>query len=249
MLVVVVLGPFLEEEPDSPPIAAEPGAEPPATTTTQQAPPQTAAAEQSDAITTSTRAPATTSTAAPATTSTAASTTTSIPQFDVVEESDISYPGATRTRLEVIVEEGTTRDSLRFIAQQLAAQYRETHEYQALIIFFYHYRELTDETASLGVWDDSPYGDWGRAADVARGDYSTHEPTDKTKEKDWSLLPTPDQLALFHAYNFMYDLMDTDEFGLPSDNDVMAAVASDRGISVVAVEEAILAVFDWIFNE
>ena len=47
----------------------------------------------------------------------------------------------------------------------------------------------------------------------------------------------------------MYGLMETDPLELPSDDDVMAAVASDRGLSVVAVEEAIGAVFDWIFNE
>lgn len=46
----------------------------------------------------------------------------------------------------------------------------------------------------------------------------------------------------------MYDLFDTDSLELPSDDAVMAAVASDRGMSVVAVEEAVNAVFDWISN-
>ena len=249
VLVVIVLGPFLEEDSDSPQFAAESGADLPPTTTTRQVPPQTPQAEQSEPTTTSTAAPTTTSTAAPPTSATVAPTTTSIPQYEVFEEKDVSFAGTARIQLGVTAEKGTSREGLSSIAEQLAWQYRESHEYQALIIFFYHYRELANEVASLGVWDDSPYGDWGRAADVARGDYSTHGPTDKTKEKDWSLLPKPDQLALFQAYNFMYDLMDTDPLELPSDDDVMAAVASDRGLSVVAVEEAIGAVFDWIFNE
>ena len=67
--------------------------------------------------------------------------------------------------------------------------YRASHQYQALLIGFYHYPEMIEDIATLGTWEDAPYGDWGRAADVARGDYTKHQPNDRTIEKDWSLLP------------------------------------------------------------
>jgi hypothetical protein len=34
----------------------------------------------------------------------------------------------------------------------------------------------------------------GPAADAARGDYTKHQANDRTMEKDWSLLPTPDEV-------------------------------------------------------
>ena len=155
--------------------------------------------------------------------------TLALPGFVIVEEEDLSFPGAVRISLRIVVDEGMTGAQLRVLAAELAQQYRASHEYQAFNIFFYHFPELAFNVATLGVWDDSPYGDWARANEVARGDYSNHQPNDKIKEKDWSLLPTDDQVQLWLAYNDKYDEMDTDPLSLPSDDDVFAAVAADRG--------------------
>ena len=56
-------------------------------------------------------------------------------------------------------------------------------------------------------------------------------------------------MDLYLAYNDMYDLMDTNPNSLPSDDDVMAAVALERGVSAEVVEDGIDAVLTWMFNE
>ena len=81
------------------------------------------------------------------TTTTAGVSTTSepvvvIPGYEVVEEADVSGPGAVRISLRVTVEEGATPNQIRLLALQLQDMYRDSHQYQALAIFFYHYPEL-----------------------------------------------------------------------------------------------------------
>jgi len=180
---------------------------------------------------------------------TATSVAVSVPQYDIIDEEDVSFAGAVRYSLRVTVEEGTTREGLRRVAAKISEQYRTSRKYSALNILFYHYPEVSDDIASLGVWDDSPYGDWGRAGEVKPGDYSTHEPNDQTKEKDWSLLPSQRDATLYAAYNTLfYSLAETSD-ELPSDDDVIAAVAEQEAVSVAAVEEAIDRFLDWMFND
>ncbi|MCH7669702.1 MAG: hypothetical protein IIC71_10980 [Acidobacteria bacterium] len=249
-VVIIVTAPLASEDPDAvESIGAqqetsgdETGGSASVTTSSEQAPSPTTTIEPSgsNASTTSVE-----------TTTRSSSTTTQVPlrKYEILEEEDVSFPGAVRISLRVIVESGASREDLRRIAQDLASQYRESGEYQAFNIFFYHYPELASGGVTLGVWDDAPFGDWGRASEVERGDYSEHKPTDRTKEKDWSLLPSPEEIDLYAAYSEMFDLMDTDALELPSDDDVMAAVAAERDISAEAVADAVDAVLDWMFND
>lgn len=192
-------------------------------------------------------------TASDTSTTTDANTTTtvsvSVPQYEILGEEDISFAGAVRYNLRVTVEQGVTRAGLRQVATEISEQYRASHRYSALNIFFYHYREVSGDVASLGVWDDSPYGDWGRAGEVEPGDYSTHAPNDQTLEKDWSLLPSQTDATLYAAFNSLfYSLAETsDEY--PSDDDVIALVAEQEGASVEAVDKAIDHFLDWMFND
>ena len=171
-----------------------------------------------------------------------------LPSYEIVEEEDVSFPGAVRVALRVTVEEGTTAEQLRALAASLVTEFRTSDEYQALIIWFYHYPELAFDITTLGRWEDAPYGDWGRANEVDRGDYSKHEPYDRVKEKDWTLLPTPDEVDLYLAYLMTFDEMDTGVGDLPDDDDVFAAVATEHGVNPADVEDAADAVLDWTFN-
>jgi len=188
--------------------------------------------------------------ASPTTTTMLSATTTSspIPLYEVVAVEDVSFQ-AVRLSLWVTVEVGTSRDGVGKVAAALVEAYRSSEEYLALIIFFYHHAELVDDVATLGVWEDVPYGDWGRAADVARDDYSQHEAIDKMKEKDWSLLPSPDEVGLYVAYNETLIVMTDSSDSVPSDDDVIAVVASKESATLLEVEEALDAVLDWMFGD
>ena len=216
------------------------------TTNATDTPSTTAVTEKS--ATGATESAASTTVVAPeATAATTGDTSTTLgpPLFTVVEEKDVSFPGAVRISLRVTVERGTTKAQLSALAADLAARYRETHEYQAFIVFFYHHRELAFDLATLGIWDDSPFGDWSRADEVERSDYSQHKPNDATREKDWSSVPSAGQVAVYLAYTVTYDVMDVGD-ELPSDDDVLAAVAAQRSVSAAEVEDAVNAVLDWM---
>lgn len=174
--------------------------------------------------------------------------TVPLPSYTILEEEDISFGTTVRISLRIVVGEGTSKAQLGALGDALAEQYRESHEYHAFNIFFYHFPQLSQDYASLGSWDDSPYGDWSRANEVDRGDYSSHRPNDETREKDWSLLPTGRQVDLYVSFQETYTAMDTDPMELPSDDDVLAAVAQKEGVTAAEVEEAADAVFAWQFN-
>ena len=80
---------------------------------------------------------------------------------------------------------------------------------------------------------------------MATGDYSTHEPNDKTKEKDWSLLPTQRQADLYVVYLTVFL-----ELGnLIDDEPHFAETAERTGSTVAEVEAAVYTFLDWAFND
>ena len=177
------------------------------------------------------------------------STTVSSPTYQVLEVEDVSFPGAVRISLRIAVDAGTNRDQLRVIAEEIVSEYQTTSSFQALNIFFYHYSELSHDVATLGYWEFAPYGDWSRAAEAELGDYSKLEPNDRTKEKDWSLLPDATAIEVYATYDEKFDELDTDPFSFPSDEDIYAAVAAELGITEDDVDMAMEAILNWIFNE
>lgn len=201
-----------------------------------------------DALETSTTGAASTTVVATTTTQ-LPTTTTPLPNYKVLATEDVSFPGAMRLSLRVVVDEGTTREQLRVIAKRIVADQQEKGAFQALLIFFYHYPELTQDIAALGAWEYAPYGDWGRADEVELGDYTKHEPNDRTKEKDWSLLPSRDEIDVYVAYIEMFTKMDTDPLSSPADDDIYPAVATELAIPVNEVDAALDAIADWWFNE
>ena len=243
--ISVVFGPFISDTPaDKQDEVAQS-----ATTTNATDTPSTTAVTEKSATGATESATSTTVVAPEATAAITGDTSTTLgpPLFTVVEEEDISFLGAVRISLSVTVERGTTKAQLSALAADLAARYRETHEYQAFNVSFYHHRELAFGLASLGIWDDSPFGDWSRADEVERGDYSQHKPNDATREKDWSSVPSAGQVAVYLAYTVTYDVMHVGD-ELPSDDDVFAAVAAQRSVSAAEVEDAVNAVRDWMFS-
>ena len=180
-----------------------------ATTTTEA---DTTTTTQAD-TTTTTEVETTTTTEADTTTTTEADTTTTTeadtggqspvpprPGLEYERLGDVrgsSDAEPVRIWLTVRVEAGATKSELAQVGKRLGYELRLSHEYQALTIYFVHFPEGID---TLGAWVDAPYGDWDRAGEVDRGDYSEHQVSDHTIEKDWSLLPTDAEMGLYRKY-------------------------------------------------
>ena len=216
-----------------------------ATTTTARA--TTTPTTEAD-TTTTTEAETTTTTEAETTTTTEAPDTTqpsTVPPrpdvgYEVLDE-DVRSQGAVRTLLTVRVDAGATKSELAQIGERLGFEYQLAHEYQALLIDFVHFPE---GLATLGTWIRAPFGDWSRAGEVEKGDYSQHETVDRTIDKDWSLLPTDAQAGLYWAYTDYRDtLVDSDD--PPSEDEVIEMAAEKLGATIDEIEEAIAAWETW----
>ena len=211
-----------------------------ATTTTTEAEATTTTTE-AEATTTTTEAEATTTTTeAAATTTTAPPSTVPPPAgvgYRVLSEEDQSTAGAKRIWLTVSVDSGATKEQLARLGNRLAAEYRLSRDYQALLLHFVHYAEEPNPT--LGTWTDAPYGVWDRASEAGVGDYSNHQSVDRTVEKDWSTLPTRDQVELYQAYTrYRAGLIDP-EGGVPPDEEVIGLAAQYLDSTEGRISEAI----------
>ena len=199
------------------------------------------------ATTTSTTEATTTTTAATTTSTTAATGTDTVPptpkvSYAVITEEASPIDGAKRTWLTVAVAKGAAKSDLAQIAERLAFEYRVVQQYQALLIYFVHFPEEVD---TLGTWIHAPFGNWTRAAEVSAGDYSQHAVNDQTVEKDWSLLPTDNQVMLYRLYK-MYrdDLRDTGA-SVPPDEQLIPLAAQVLQVPTADLREAVAAWEAW----
>ena len=220
-----------------------------------------------EATTTTTQASATTTTTAAATTSTteasdttsttAAAATTSTTEapgtgtetvppapdiYEVLTENPSPFQGADRTWLTVRVDAGATKSELAQIGNRLAFEYRVAQQYQALAIYFVHFPEGVD---TLGTWIHAPYGDWTRAAEASRGDYTQHQVVDRTVEKDWTLLPTDAQVDLYRRYReYKANLLDSGDT-VPPDDELIPVVAQEFEVTTAELRGAVEAWEAW----
>ena len=198
------------------------------------------------AATTTTAAATTTATTEATTTTVAASTTTTLPAASDIEYSIIDSGESTdpvRVWLTVSVEVGSTKDQLARLGTRLATEYRLSREYQALVL---HFVRFPEGIATLGRWTDAPHGDWDRAGEATKGDYSTHQIVDETVEKDWSLLPTDEQMDVFRRYNdyrLAYEV--ENEVTLP-EAEMIPLAAGVLGLEEAVIQDAIDAWKAWV---
>ena len=210
----------------------------------------TVATTAATTTTTTIAAAATTSTAA--TTTTTGATTTTVPptttttQPAVVGHSIVDSGGDSSDPVQiwmtVSVEDGTTKDQLARLATRLATEYRLSREYQALVI---HFVRFPEGTATLGRWTDAPHGDWERAGEATKGDYSTHQIVDETIEKDWSSLPTDEQMDVYRKYDDYRTAYEIDNGVSPPDAELIPLAASALGLEEAVIRDALDAWSAW----
>ena len=197
------------------------------------------------AVTTTTPTSATTATTGATTTTVPASTTTTLPavvEYSIVDSGgDSSDP--VQLWLTVSVEVGTTKDQLARLATRLATEYRLSREYQALVI---HFVRFPEGIATLGRWTDAPHGDWERAGEATKGDYSTHQIVDETIEKDWSLLPTDEQMDVYRRYRDFQTAYQVENNVDPPASELIPLAAAALGLEEAAIEDAIDAWSAWV---
>lgn len=220
----------------------------PTTTTTTEA--TTTTTTEATTTTTTTEATTTTTTEAATTTTTTEAATGTVPPpagvgHRVLNETDASTAGARRVWLTVSVDAGATREQLARLGRRLAAEYRLSRDYQALLVHFVHYPE-EPPPPTLGTWVDAPFGNWDRASEASVGDYSSHRAADGTIEKDWSGLPTRAQVDLHQAFvRYRAGLIDP-EGGVPPDDQILELAAQYLNSTPQEIREARQAWEAWI---
>ncbi len=98
-----------------------------------------------------------------------------IPEYQVVEIEDVSFPSVKRYTVRVRVDSVLTSSELELVSRRIIEELEVTKPHNALWIGYYLPDSDTDAayTAGKAVW--APDGDWGKADESPTGNYSKHK--------------------------------------------------------------------------
>lgn len=105
------------------------------------------------------------------------------PPYAVVAKEDVSHALATRLVYRVVVPPDSGAEEIQRAAEHLIKEVAETRPVNAIGVFVYDDRRDVDGLYTLAMAEWAPQGDWGSAAEVEAGDYSTHELVMSFEEK------------------------------------------------------------------
>lgn len=103
------------------------------------------------------------------------SSTIAVPHYTTAKEKDKSWGAAKRYEYDVVVDGKPTHAQLDAIASEVVQKAKDEHPLNAVFVFFFEKKsEISAGNGyTLGRAQYAPGGDWGNAADVQTGDYST----------------------------------------------------------------------------
>ena len=168
----------------------------------------------------------------------------SFPQYRIIEIGDVSFVGAKRYTIDVVVENKVTTEQLQSLASEIKDQIQEDSDFQALAIYFYDYEEFIGSGATLGRVEFAPYGDWSKAQDVKLGNYNSFEFKYYLNEKDWSKQLTYKEAEIVGYTNYLtYDVMSE-----ASDDEINSKVSEKYNITKEDVDSIYRKYMVWTFD-
>lgn len=87
---------------------------------------------------------------------------------------DVSYTGAARKIVDVLIFSDLSDESLVAEAQSAIQHYAKYGDAQAFCVFFWWSRDDIGTSKAAASVDFAPRGDWGSAHTVPLGDYELH---------------------------------------------------------------------------
>jgi hypothetical protein len=213
------------------PVAEPPTAQPP-----------TALPEPTDTPVPPTEAP--TSTPAP-------TMLTDIPTY-VVEIEDISVGSNVRFRATVTTEFPISVEQINALCEEIIGG---LEPFNAAVVFVYDTRSITSSAFSIAKCEYAPNGVWVDARNVQTGDYSTHKftydylPKVNDPQAALSERPTEQEYDLCQQWDELaFELLSKSDDGAAAENLAYEQVAEENGVSVQAVEDAVLKCEAWTWR-
>jgi len=179
-----------------------------------------------------------------------------IPKYQIEEIEDISVVRAVRFRVRVATEFPISIEQINRLCEQVVEDQKDKGPLNAVVVFLYDTRSLRAGSYSIAKCEYTPNGVWADAVNVRTGDYATHLLTydymPKVHDPQAALLDRPSEQEFDLSqqwHELAFELLSK-----PENVDVEATetfafeqVAHENGLSVQAVEEAVLkgTVWSW----
>lgn len=173
-----------------------------------------------------------------------------VPPYEIVYLDDMSLADRVRFTGGVAVEFPIGVEQVQAICTQIVEQQKARQPLNAVAIFVYDTRSSWYRGYSIARCVYAPYGDWGEAASVQPGDYSTHsydyEYRPKVYDGEIALPDRPTEQEAGICLRF--DEIVYESPLMLEEEEVIQQVAEEYGISEEVVRDTLFKCLDWRFR-
>lgn len=125
--------------------------------------------------------------------------------YEIISKDELSFGGATRLSVDVVVNEEVNFKELELISEKVLSEVKKDISLNALAINFYDYKEYIGRGGyTLGKTIYAPNGKWEDANTISAGNYRYMEYDFDFRAKDWSNRLTIEEVDIFDNW---YDLV------------------------------------------
>lgn len=168
--------------------------------------------------------------------------------YEIIEKEDISVEAAKRYSYDVVIKEKVNVKELEDISKEIVEKIKEEEKFNAVVIWFYDYKEYIGEGHTLGKTTYAPEGDWAKADTVSPGEYEKMDYNYELMEKDWSKQLTKEEAKVYKAWHNLYQSKAKDD-DLPDEDKIDTEIAKKFDISSEEVNKIMKKQLIWQIND
>ncbi|MCB2357116.1 hypothetical protein [Clostridium estertheticum] len=171
-------------------------------------------------------------------------------KYSVENSEDTSLGKIKRYIISVVVTQEVNVEQLKEIAKKVVEENKEKNKFNAITIGFYDYKEYLSNGYTLGKVTFAPDGDFGKAANVSTGDYSSMNYTFELVNKDWSKRLTKNEVSIWKQFNdeFMKEtkkLVEKNSLDIPDENKISEMIGKQNNLTKEKIDEILLKKATW----
>lgn len=163
--------------------------------------------------------------------------------YEIISKDDLSYGGAVRLSVDVVVNEETNLEELESISKEVLSEVKKDISLNALAINFYDYEEYIGRGGyTLGKTIYAPNGKWEDANTTSAGNYRYMDYDFQFRVKDWDNRLTREEVSIFKDWK---DLLKDDT----TEESATEQVSEKFNITKDEVDDIIMKQITWTIED
>lgn len=173
-------------------------------------------------------------------------------KYTILKKDDISLEDIKRYVYTVVVNEEVSKDELEKISNEIIDKAKKEGEFNGIQILMFdgEYTVSGENVPSLGKYTYAPEGDFAKATEVKKGEYDKMAPLNQLKQVNWNLRPSENIQKIVSMYNELFKQeSEKNPDAAINESDIRTKTAELMGINVTDVDDALVKLDEWIWQE